>query len=216
MAEIEYLGRPATLYRYRSLAQFDQEVQALEDKYIWGSSFAKLNDPMEGSFRQSSKLGKAASRYSADVQLQIDNVGIGSFCEIGNHVLMWAHYADQFRGICIAYNLTELIRHMDGDVTFTRIAYSDSSARLTKVHSDTALVAKRILSRKTRAWLYEREWRMFSSTQGEQSYYARTCVRRVITGHKMEPSIRSKLKGRLRRLKIKIEELDKDDLAMSL
>lgn len=174
-----------------------------------------MNDPMEGSFRQSKRL-KGARTYTAAVQAQLGKVGIASFCEVSKHVLMWAHYTDQFQGICIAYDLRELVNHMNRDVAFTRIAYADTAATLTKERTDTEAVAKRILSRKTRAWLYEREWRMFSPTQGRQVYGAKLCVRRVLIGHKMPDRVRAVVERRLTRAKIKFEPLDKDDLVMSI
>ncbi len=44
-----------------------------------------------------------------------------SFSEVHNHELMWAHYADQFRGICVAYNFSRLLRHLAENVTFVRM-----------------------------------------------------------------------------------------------
>lgn len=220
-AKLEYLARPTTLYRYRSFQgppnKLELELRALETGYIWGASFDSLNDPMEGEFQHSRSLGLvgAGADYVRRVKKEITKVGIAAFCEVPNHALMWAHYADQYRGICVSYNFSKLRQYMDDDVVFTRVAYVDRTAKLSRVRDDEDMVARRILARKTRTWVYEREWRMLSSGTGKQDY-SHECVVRVVLGHKMPDEWRRKVEQRVAGIgRIKISRLDPQKLNTS-
>jgi hypothetical protein len=52
MAEIRTLIEPSHLYRYRSLEdqKLNQEISAIQERYLWCSNFEAMNDPMEGTY----------------------------------------------------------------------------------------------------------------------------------------------------------------------
>jgi hypothetical protein len=52
-------------------------------------------------------------------------MGIASMSEVYDHEPMWAHYADQFAGMCVQYNLARLIKGLDRDIAITRMMYSE-------------------------------------------------------------------------------------------
>src|SRR5262249_5328635 len=106
-------------------------------------------------------------------------------------------------------------QHMGEDIIFTRVSYSDRETKLTQVRSNISTVAKRVLSRKTRAWLYEREWRMISPRPGKQSY-KRECIKRVILGFNVLDNNRKVIEKRLSNAKIDVETLNRNRLIMSL
>lgn len=39
--------------------------------------------------------------------------------------LMWAHYANQFTGICVAYSLSRLLKSLLVDINFVRMYYDE-------------------------------------------------------------------------------------------
>jgi len=105
MANIQYYVQPQRLYRYRSLEKFDREIEAIKERYLYCAPYLDLNDPMEGLFT-SSQLLKKSERYREIRRAITDKkaqIGMCSFSEVYDHELMWAHYANQFKGICIAY-----------------------------------------------------------------------------------------------------------------
>jgi hypothetical protein len=101
MARLRNYATPTELYRYRSLSgkNFEQEMDAIENSYLWCSEYKKMNDPMEGIYDGNTLL----TRYSEyedivrDIADEKTGIGICSFSEVLHNEVMWAHYADQFR-----------------------------------------------------------------------------------------------------------------------
>ena len=50
---------PKHLYRYRSLANFEREMESIQMGYVYCSKYGAMNDPMEG-FYSTSKLLKGS------------------------------------------------------------------------------------------------------------------------------------------------------------
>jgi hypothetical protein len=79
---------------------------------------------------------------------------------------MWAHYADGFCGICIAYPLAKLTRQLSNEHSLARIAYGDRLFYMTLPSGSHSERAKAVLSTKNLLWTYEREWRLFAPGPG--------------------------------------------------
>ena len=216
MATIKSYVEPSRLYRYRSLRALDREMEAIEDGYLFCAAYRTLNDPMEGLF-SSSKLLRESDDYRTIRDSIRDNksqIGMCSFSEVHDHELMWAHYADQFRGICIAYNFLKLREGLADDVTFARMFYNETVPTIRLSDEEPGELAKMVLSYKNHRWLYEREWRMFAWLG--KSFYRRTnCVTRVYLGSRIEDDDRIRIKNRLKRLKIKTSDMTIDKYSIS-
>ena len=97
-----------------------------------------------------------------------DNYGICSFSQTINETLLWSHYADRTKGICIAFNKQKLIdslvlycdhsfyRCEHGPVRYNGV--KKLSIRLFKNHGLS--YSKRHLYSKTKHWSYEKEFRI--------------------------------------------------------
>lgn len=196
MATIDQV-QPQKLYRYRSLAadkRFKRELEALQQGYIWCSAYDNLNDPMEGVFR-SSKVFRDRDNYRDTRRAIVENklkIGLSSFSEVHDHELMWAHYADQYRGICIAYSFAKLLDDLGDDVSFVRMYYNEMVPLVRHSRQEPNDVAKMVLSYKNYRWLYEREWRMFAPL-GKILYTDKSCVTRVYLGSRIAPDKRTKI-----------------------
>ena len=215
MAEVHVFAIPNTLYRYRSLANFEREMETLQQSYIYCGDYSQLNDPMEGIFDLGNTL--AETRASRSVKRAITavtaHVGIGSFCEAHDNELMWAHYADQFRGICIAYNFRQLLGELPDDVHFTRMNYAERMPVVGVSRQDPEVLARRVLSYKNYRWVYEREWRMFGP-KGQIRYKTTQTVRRVYLGHRVPQAQRKKLQAMLRAIDIPVTAMSLDGYSM--
>jgi hypothetical protein len=216
MAIIQSFIQPPRLYRYRSLREFDREIEAIEDGYLYCAAYRTLNDPMEGLFSSSQNL-RESDDYRAVREAIRDNkaqIGMCSFSEVRNHELMWAHYADQFKGICISYNLSTLLKALPGNVNFVRMFYNETVPTIHRSKKDPSHLAKMVLSYKNYRWLYEREWRMFAPL-GKASYLGAACVSRVYLGARMTNSDRNRIMDRLKRLNIRTLGMTIDKYSMS-
>jgi Protein of unknown function (DUF2971) len=213
MAKIETYVVPRHLYRYRSLTAFERELATIESGYLYCSTYKAMNDPMEGFYSSSKLLQKSADLNAVRIEVlsQKMQIGICSFSEVFNHELMWAHYARQFEGICIAYDFFNLRRCLPDEVRFSRVYYNEEAPEVgrSKQPRNLAQMAKMILSYKNHRWLYEREWRMFANV-GKVHYDNPRCVARVYVGSRVHRHQRRDIERRLRLLKIplKIQKLD--------
>jgi hypothetical protein len=208
---------PRYLYRYRSLTDLDREMKCIETGYLYCANFEQMNDPMEGFYSESKLLENTPNikQIRAAIKSGKMMIGMCAFSEVFNHELMWAHYADQFRGICIAYDFFNLRRRLPDKVSFSRIYYNEDvpTVGLSKKPKPDE-TAKMIFSYKNHRWLYEREWRMFAKL-GETFYKDRRCVARVYLGSRIPKNHRNEIEKRLKRLKIPCQIQRLDGYAMS-
>ena len=98
--------------------------------------------------------------------------GIVSFAESNDCPLMWSHYGDQHRGICLGYSVPEKSTVDVQEVEYggTRLVKaSDVSAMLNGDDEARARVDAGVLLRKAESWSYEREWRLIGRRGTEGS-----------------------------------------------
>ena len=91
------------------------------------------------------------------------NVGILSLTEVPDNAVMWAHYADNHRGMLLGFDQTHAFfnrRRSQSDEFYhlRRVVYSNvaPAASLLELDGDAIFVAK------GEQWAYEREWRMLA------------------------------------------------------
>jgi len=89
--------------------------------------------------------------------------GISCFSESDDSLLMWAHYANNHRGICVEYDLMEINKQLQ----FTPIPIVYSNDRVcynmldvNTVEKDAISLFVQSLTSKSEEWSYEREWRI--------------------------------------------------------
>lgn len=198
MAKIRWLIEPKYLYRYRSVStakKKKEEIGAIRDGYLWCSCFTDMNDPMEGAFEASILLQKDPRIREIKSQIinKKTNLGICSLSEAHDHELMWAHYADQFRGICIEYYVPRLLEALSEDIELAKVSYSEQNYRVFPKTASDSDTAKRILSTKNHRWFYEREWRLLSPSKGRINLARNTSIRTVFFGSRMPESTKDRL-----------------------
>jgi Protein of unknown function (DUF2971) len=179
---------PRRLYRYRNLTRSSdalaQEIDSIKKRYLYCADFTVMNDPMEGVFRSSSVL-RAAPDYQ-EILHRISNrqtgVGIACFSETHDSMLMWAHYAGNFQGICLGYSSRALLRGLPDDALLLRLAYLEEPPRLDPAQIENLdLAARRVFSQKQYNWAYEREWRVLAR-MGPISFGSHQAVRTIYLG----------------------------------
>ena len=96
----------------------------------------------------------------------------GIFCLAGRATcpLMWSHYGDQHRGICIGYSVPAMTTVHKVKYGGTRLVeVSKVAAMLDGSDVDRRQVEEAVLLRKAREWEYEREWRLIGSHGAQHS-----------------------------------------------
>jgi hypothetical protein len=164
------------LYRYAPLYYKDEFSLPLDFLYL--SCNGKLNDVFEGLPVNWNDI------YSNDEYLQmVKNLcHMKCFTETFTNNLMWAHYADEFKGVCVEYDLKKL-QDKELQAKFFPVYYSkERKIWIDKdllvnywagyIDDDVITDTKGIFLQKADYWKYEREWRICQSNRDPQNMQA--------------------------------------------
>jgi hypothetical protein len=126
----------------------------------------------------------------------LKETGVLSFSESHDNILMWSHYSDGHRGFCLQLDTTTFPQ---SDI-FVQMDYRDEYPTLKEFlhlqrHGTTADRNKIFLSRKSRLWEYEKEWRLLIHAKEGLNEILNTTIKGfpedamagVILGCEMEP-----------------------------
>jgi hypothetical protein len=116
------------------------------------------------------------------------NTGVCCLSTIPDNILMWSHYADSHRGICLRFtaeakrsaypNLDDL--HFE--LSFP-VQYSDLRPEINILWKDRTDLLEKMLLIKADFWSYEHEWRMFRSNAGPGTHkFPSQCLDGIIFG----------------------------------
>jgi hypothetical protein len=216
MAQIERPVLPTRLYRYRSLTRDEnslhEEIDAIRENYLWCSDFTRMNDPMEGFYRPSSRLKDKGNynRILKQITSMKTNVGMACFSDTKENVLMWTHYAGNHTGICLAYSTRRLIDGLPSYVSLVRLAYGDDPPLLSTGDARNAeTAARKILSQKKYNWAYEREWRVLGP-KGRVDIGSENAVTDLYFGARIDLKHRQKMLSKLQGTGIKAHIMQVD------
>lgn len=184
---------PLYLYRYRSLGEdgsfLDRELKALKEAYIWCSTFKRLNSP--------SALLKSKDEYREIARAIYDsktNIGIAALSDTYDNELMWTHYADEYRGICVEYYADRLFNQLPRNCTLSRVGYVNEPTRVSAAYRNSfEEAAIRILSQKKSSWAYEREWRVLGPVGRVNIRGMQPVVRSLRLGSRMGVGIKDEI-----------------------
>lgn len=182
------------LYRYASL-YYEKEFSLLLDR-LYLTCNGKLNDVFEGLPASWNDI------YSVEEYLQkVNNLCyIKCFTETYTNNLMWAHYADEFKGICVEYDLKKL-QDKSLQAKFFPVYYSkerkiwidkDLLVNYWDGYTDDDVISdtQGIFLQKADYWKYEKEWRiclMNPDPPKKQAVYIMfPCVSAVYLGPRVE------------------------------
>lgn len=167
------------LYKYRSMGSQKQAEHArrvIVEGELYYASPSQFNDPFDSRLaitdriRPLTKEGRRKlNDFKEKQQADLENE-LGIFClsEVNDDILMWSHYADFHRGICLEFQVHD---HNE----LHRVEYSNERVVLELedlLDPDSEVVLNQ-LSRlclvKATQWSYEREWRCIV-TEGSGVY----------------------------------------------
>jgi len=202
MATIETYALPSRLYRFRPLEDrdgpddiLDRELKAITGTYIYCPTFDQMNDPMEGLHRETKRLRdhRSRSKIVGEVQGVVQALGIASFSETHENEPMWAHYAEHFRGMCVAYSFSKLRKSLSDEHQFVRMLYTEEAPIISTSHVGAEHRARLLLSAKNLKWSSEREWRLIQPQSGPARYRDHSCVVGVYLGARVPDARRDKI-----------------------
>ena len=95
-------------------------------------------------------------------------VGVLSFSEKYSDILMWGHYADSHKGICMGFDFKELSFTFKGPVPPEQVKYPNDNEypKWNPFVDDVISQIDKIYFTKARPWHYEKEWRVILPEHG--------------------------------------------------
>jgi hypothetical protein len=183
-------SKPKTLYKYRSLApEFSKSFvrSILRDSQIYLSSPNQFNDPFECQadilVERDDPLVAGMSKLqlleTARANLR-SLLSIYSMSAVNNSVLMWSHYADNYRGICLGFDAED----QDGVFAAAEpVVYQDQLPVFDlRKDGDSIATAKIVALTKSAKWSYEQEWRIIAHAPERRINFPPKCLTEVVLG----------------------------------
>ena len=178
--EIMTNNRPRYLYKYRSKKS---AIGFLKNSSIYFSSYKDFNDPFESAckkkydftpqeyFEAFQRLGvdpftsiqkveeiRLGLVNGVDLQRQVTDLilnGFAYFCmaKEPDNILMWSHYADSHKGVCLKF---DLLQDLDTFALTVPVDYNSEYPEFDTLNGNPGI---NIITRKSPDWAYEHEHR---------------------------------------------------------
>jgi len=168
-------------------------------------SVEKLNQMADEILRTSKHRDKDFLKKieTETAQGAFSRTGVLCLSEINNDILMWSHYADGHRGICLEFNASTLqavfasafrIKYQKEYPILNRFTSSDNEELL-----DTALLTK------SDHWDYEKEWRIIERRGSGWYKFPEQLLSGVILGCLIRPDDKIRVMDWLRKRKFPVK-----------
>ncbi|WP_404460257.1 DUF2971 domain-containing protein [Providencia rettgeri] len=176
------LPRSRILFKYRS---YDKNcLELLLNRELWFASPDTLNDPFEADSSINEVLDavwasypipdEERKKYNKLLHKWLNSCGICSFSKARENQLMWSHYADEHKGVCIGFDEQKIRAQHDTvysiDVTYQdeypfndiikRMKLSESIPEMNDLKGVIGDILYSVLGTKYTSWKYERERRL--------------------------------------------------------
>jgi hypothetical protein len=153
---------PSRLYKYRSLMgeSRDHTRRAIVDTEVYFSRCTQFNDPFDCRLNV---RGETDDKLRRQMDTVTESIGIFCLSECKGNLLMWSHYGDAHRGLCLEYSTSE------GSLfgcSLDQVSYTDAYSELSVTDNIDLNWTRTYLSTKSDDWKYEKEWRIFYHTAG--------------------------------------------------
>lgn len=134
-----------------------QVLRAEMEREDWSAE--KITQQLQHSFAANGELNQTATqnieKLTTDIHQKRDVVGILSLSRTPRSILMWSHYADQHRGMCIEFTIPV-------SPSLHEVSYSQTVPRFTLhdifVKSNAEILS--LFTTKHKHWRYEKEYRV--------------------------------------------------------
>jgi hypothetical protein len=117
----------------------------------------------------------------------VNRLGVVSLSARPDNTLMWAHYANDHKGMCLEFDTTDKLFHGARPVAYS----SNAPKYILDAHDANA---EAFLLSKEIKWAYEEEWRIVASSARRLYPFAPTALTRVIFGSKTSDHDRKKVR----------------------
>jgi hypothetical protein len=186
------------LYKYRGLSNLKLALDILVNRRLYAADTSNLNDPMEGMFVHTA--GPLAMHEIQEIWGGARDLRVSALSRTPGSTVMWAHYAEAHRGIVVGLDI------VDTNADVVEVDYVDDLT----LDRDAPDLARRILTKKLKAWAYEQEVRVLVRSRE----YVKIRPRELLFGLATSEETRSLVTAIARKFcpKLKITKLSLADL----
>lgn len=164
-------------------------IVTLREKRLKFSRFDECNDPFE--LLSAHLKDRDARRFYKELSAAVsERFGLLCFSETWRSPVMWAHYADKHKGLCLGFDVKEAAKVDYRPERLKHVVDEAKSGACT-----VADLTKIALVTKFKEWEYEREWRCFHDLKDESpdldgnhfhTFDDQIALREVLIGHRCE------------------------------
>ncbi len=120
-----------------------------------------------------------------------EKIGVLCLSAVKNDILMWSHYADSHRGICLEFD-----GHFEFFAHAQEVKYPPVRPRINPFRQNQEEMMEAALLTKADHWQYEQEWRIVHYTRGPGVYrFPEEALTGVILGAQISPEDEKKVRG---------------------
>lgn len=124
------------------------------------------------------------------LQGEVDRSGIACFSRVRDDILMWAHYADKHKGLCLEFDGSSNCMFF-GEAQ--PVEYEDYTP--IPLHEDNNRQMTRVILTKSKHWSYEKEYRIFRpGMAGQNLDYPVELLTGIIFGCMMSHEVRESVR----------------------
>ena len=105
------------------------------------------------------------SRFKEVYEDFLDNTGLYCLSEVNDDILMWSHYADGHKGLCLEFETIIDAMHAYSMLfgSAIEVTYSEERPILNILKRGEPMEYQKALLTKSNHWNYEKEWRIVNS-----------------------------------------------------
>lgn len=110
--------------------------------------------------------------------------GVSSYALNPDSLLMWSHYANSHRGVCLKFDVLEDVRPFS---PLFPVQYEETYPVLNHIRTNNGAVVTRLLTTKGKQWEYEEEWRVVKMAETGNHGFAPRALKEIIFGVNAQP-----------------------------
>lgn len=162
------------IIRFRPINKYS--LQCLQQQQNWSSNPANFNDPFEFSLANSHHgFSGHEGNYNNEEQRLFnryrelkENLGVVSYSKGSEefNILLWSHYADFHREMCLVFEVSNKNLDSIDEVRYRKPLLPE--AKIEKSFDDNLEKFKDVILSKSKVWRYEQELRQI--TKGSERY----------------------------------------------
>jgi Protein of unknown function (DUF2971) len=127
-------------------------ISSLRDRRLKKTTIDELNDPFD-HYAIDTTDSDMSFAVTAMVAEHKRDIGIICLSRNWNNLLMWSHYADKHKGVCLGFDIP--------DGSYLDVRYQPNLLQRHELTDNPEDFANRMLSAKHESWSYEQEVRVF-------------------------------------------------------